>query len=147
MSDWESIKILIKNTPFVMLTLAITTLCFVISGVQIWATYYFINALNIEPAMANIYFVSVAFTSPVSGAFLSGWIIDWLGGFYAPIALPFCLMIGSLGIGCAWLVPFTDSHYLVMLYLWVLLFCGAMVLPICTGVGLTKVEPEMRPRA
>lgn len=140
-------KILIKNKPFILLTLAITTLFFVISGVQIWATYYFMNALNIEPVKANYYFVLVAFTSPVSGAFMSGWVIDWLGGFYAPIALPFCLMIGSLGIGCAWLVPFSDSWQLVMVYLWVLLFCGAMVLPICTGVSLTKVEPEMRPRA
>ena len=135
------------NKPFVFVTLAITTLFFVISGIQMWATYYFINALYIEPSQANLYFVLVAFTSPISGAFLSGWVINWFGGFYAPFALPFCIIIGWIGIFCAWLIPLTDNYILVMVYMWVLLFIGAMVLPICTGVGLTKVEPEMRPRA
>lgn len=139
--------VLITNKPFLMLTFAITTLFFVISGVQIWATHYFMHALHIQEEKAYMLFVLVAFTSPVSGAFFSGWVINWFGGFYAPIALPFCLTIGSIGIFCAWLVPFTDRWELVMFYIWVLLFCGAMVLPICTGVSLTKVEPEMRPRA
>lgn len=139
MSDSESFKLLITNVPFVFLTLAITTLFFVISGVQIWATYYFINALKIDNASANMYFVAVAFTSPVSGAFLSGWVINWFGGFYAPFALPFTLIIGSIGVASALMVPLCSNYLFVMVYLWILLFVGAMVLPICTGVALTKV--------
>lgn len=112
-----------------------------------WATFYFVHALGIDATKASIYFGIVALTSPVTGAILSGYIIDYLGGFYAPIALPFCLIIGTIGILCAWLIPFTSNYALVIFYLWMLLFIGAMVLPICTGVALTKVEPEMRPRA
>ena len=48
---------------------------------------------------------------------------------------------------CAWLIPITDNYVIVIVYMWILLFIGAIILPICTGVCLTKVEPEMRPRA
>lgn len=104
-----------KNKQFVFITLNITTIFFVISGVQMWATYYFVHALNIDPKVASIYFGVVALTSPVTGAFLSGYIIDWLGGFYAPIALPFCLIIGVVGVICAWMVPFTSNYLLVIM--------------------------------
>lgn len=112
-----------------------------------WATYYFQHALGVAPEWSNIYFGIVALTSPVSGAISSGWIINWFGGFYAPIALPFCIIIGVFGITTAWLVPFTTSLVWTIIFLWVLLFIGAIILPICTGVCLTKVEPELRPRA
>lgn len=112
-----------------------------------WSTYYFEHAMNLDARNASIYFGIVALTSPVSGAFLSGYIIDWFGGFYAPIALPFCAMIGTIGVLCAWVVPFTNNYLIVIIQLWILLFIGAIILPICTGVCLTKIEPEMRPRA
>lgn len=135
------------NQAYIYLTLAITTLYFVISGVQYWATHYFEHALGIDPKEASIIFGSVALTSPVAGAIISGYIMNGFGGFYAPIALPFCIMIGIFGIISAWLVPLTSDLALVIAFLWILLFIGAIVLPICTGVLLTKVEPEMRPRA
>lgn len=89
----------------------------------------------------------MALTSPVSGAFLSGYIIDWFGGFYAPIALPFCMIISTVGVLCAWIVPMTSNYVIAIVQMWILLFIGAIILPICTGVSLTKIEPEMRPRA
>merc|ERR1711920_1076424 len=55
--------------------------------------------------------------------------------------------IGVFGIGSAWLVPLTSDILMTTILMWVLLFVGGVVLPVCTGVLLTKIEPEMRPRA
>lgn len=127
--------------------MAITVLFFVISGVQMWATYYFQNSMGVPPERAIMCFAIVALTSPVSGAIVSGYIIDWLGGFYSPAALPFCVTIGVFGTASAWVVPFCNNYIYCIVFLWILLFVGAMVLPICTGVAFTKVEPETRARA
>lgn len=136
-----------KNKSYIHLTLAITTLFFVISGVQMWATHYFEHAMHTDPKQASMIFGATALTSPVAGAIVSGLIINGFGGFYAPIALPFCVMIGVFGITSACLVPLTSDLTMTIAYLWILLFIGAIVLPIITGVMLTKIKPEMRPRA
>ena len=44
-------------------------------------------------------------------------------------------------------IPFVDDKFSVIILFWLLLFFGAMVLPILTAVILSKVEPEIRPRA
>lgn len=138
---------LMQNGPFVYLTLAISTLYFAISGIQYWATYYFEHALGIEPEWANIYFGVVALTSPVLGAIAGGIIISWFGGYYSPFALPFCCIIGAVAIFSGWLVPHVYDYHVTIVLMWILLFVGAIVLPICTGVCFTKVEPELRPAA
>jgi len=48
--DWElhwSEKMLFKNLPYINLTLAISVLFFVISGVQYWVTFYMIAVLGV----------------------------------------------------------------------------------------------------
>lgn len=44
-------------------------------------------------------------------------------------------------------IPLVDNVHAALTLFWFLLFFGAMILPILTGVILTKVEPEIRPRA
>jgi len=69
------------------------------------------------------------------------------GGYGSPKLLPFCNLIGFIGVACAIMVPMTDNYVACIGFVWVLLFIGALILPIATGVMLGKVEPEMRPRA
>ena len=69
------------------------------------------------------------------------------GGYGNPKVLPFCNIIGFIGVASAILVPMTDNYIVCICLVWVLLFIGAGILPIATGVMLGKVEPEMRPKA
>lgn len=89
----------------------------------------------------------MAFTSPILGAILSGFVIDKLGGFYGIKTLPFAVAIACIGTVFSWLIPLSNDPFASAIYLWIVLFFGAIVLPICTGVTLIKIEPELRPLA
>jgi hypothetical protein len=41
--------------------------------------------------------------------------------------------------------PFIDDYKMCILLIWIVLFCGAIILPILTGVMLSSVQPELRP--
>lgn len=129
------------------MTLAITVLFFVVSGVQMFATFYFEHALGGEPKQAVYDFLAVAFTAPILGSVASGFITDRLGGYYDVKVLPFATIAAIIGTFVAWLIPIMNDYMLTKVWLWILLFAGAMVLPMCTGVCLTKIEPELRPLA
>ena len=42
----KNVNRLLNNKPFVFLVLSNTVLFFVVSGIQYWATYYFVNVLS-----------------------------------------------------------------------------------------------------
>jgi len=97
---------------------------------------------------ANYYFGATAITSPILGAVLSGLVTQkFENGYGSPKILPFALILAFCGFSAAVFVPFVNTPLLCVGLIWVVLFCGAFVLPICTGVWLGKVEAEMRPRA
>ena len=122
-------------------------LFFIVSGIQYWATYYFVHILKAPESKGNIGFATVAITAPVAGVLASGFITDRLGGFYSPKILPTVVILLCVIVMTAVPAPFFDSVSVVVALIWCLLFFGAIVLPMCTGVMFTKVEPEMRPRA
>jgi len=139
---------LFKNLPYINLTLAISVLFFVISGVQYWVTFYLIEVLSVPEKKANIYFGATAITSPVLGAAMSGFVATRFdGGYGSPKLLPFCNGLGLIGVFSAFMVPYVDNYVAAIGFVWILLFIGALILPIATGVMLGKVEPEMRPKA
>jgi len=97
---------------------------------------------------ANYYFGATAISSPILGAILSGLITQkFENGYGSPKILPFSLVIAVFALSASVFVPFVDTPLLCVGLIWIVLFCGAFVLPICTGVWLGKVEAEMRPRA
>ena len=130
-----------------MLALANCVLFFVVSGIQYWCTFYFVKNLHVPQEKGAIYFGTVALSSPVMGAALSGYYTDYWGGIYSSKIIRgiLYLMIPSIIVSVP--IPFIDNVMLVLTLFWLLLFFGAMILPILTAVILTKVEPEMRPRA
>jgi len=107
-----------------------------------------IAVLGVPEKQANIYFGVTAITSPTLGAAMSGIVMTkFEGGYGNPKVLPFCNLIGIIGVTSAILVPMTDDFKVCIALVWVLLFIGALILPIATGVMLGKIEPEMRPKA
>lgn len=140
-------KHLIRNKPYLYITLANTVNFFTVSGVQYWATYYYINALGTPQHLANICFGALAITAPLIGAILSGFIANKLGGYGSTKIIPFLIGISLLAAPTALYLPEADSWQLLSLLFFVLLLLGGIQIPICYGVILNKVEPELRPMA
>ena len=128
-----------------MTTLSLTALFFVISGIQYWITNYFVKVLGVNEKDANIYFALTCITSPILGALVSGKISLGFGGYESPKAIPTCIFYGLIAISASLPFPFVDNYKICILLIWIVLFCGALILPIMTGIMLSSVEPELRP--
>ena len=84
-------------------------------------------------------------TSPTTGAVLSGFISEKLGGYDDPKAPVFCLFLQLCACGVAAPMPFISNFYVLTGFLWFYLLIGGCLAPMFTGIMLAGVEPEYRP--
>lgn len=127
--------------------MGITCLFFVISGIQYWATHYLMDILGISREQVFSYFMLTCVTSPTSGAIISGWAVNKCGGYQGKYIFPVCLAMGTIAACGAVPIPFLDDFHVVIGLFWVVLFAGAFILPIMTGIMFTLVEPELKAQA
>jgi hypothetical protein len=94
---------------------------------------------------ANIYFALTCITSPILGALVSGKISMNFGSCDSPKAMNTCIFFGLIAILASLPFPFIDNYKICIALIWIVLFCGALILPILTGIMLSTVDPELRP--
>lgn len=92
-------------------------------------------------------FCFITSTSPTAGAILSGQIGKSIGGYQSPKVIPIllCFQFCATVIGIS--IPLLNDFDHATLLLWMLLFFGGLMLPLQTGLMLSTVEPELRPKA
>ena len=115
-----------------------TCLFVVVTGIQFWITDYFIEVLGVERSYAyKLYFVMGA-VGPVLGIILCALLFDRIGGYTSHYAIPVCGAFGLAGMifGLASTVV-RDDPQLCALFIMLELFCGAFVMPACTGIMLS----------
>jgi hypothetical protein len=56
-----------------------------------------------------------------------------------------CILCGFICTISGLLFPFVDDYRLCILILWIVLYCGAVILPIMTSNMLSSVQIELRP--
>ena len=139
---------LFSNPVYVMLVLCMSSLYFVVTGVQYWGTSYLLIALHGPQMQVNMLFIFTAATAPTAGVFFGGWLVDYFGGYRGlrqrVKALKLCLSLGCLSACAGVPATFTKSMYATVMLLWVLLFFGGSVLPACTGILVSIVPRRMR---
>ena len=79
----EQIGMLFESKLFILCTLGLTGLYFVVTGIQFWITDYLIKDPDIlaDPMAVTIGFAITALTGPVGGVFFGGWLCDRQGGY------------------------------------------------------------------
>ena len=140
-------RLLLKNKPYLFLILTNSVLFFIVSGIQYWATYYFIEVLKVEEKRANILFGTSAITAPIFGALTSSVLSTFFGGFSSKKILPCCLVLSFFGVIFGIAVPESTTILYADGMLWLLLLIGTIMYPMQTGVMLLHVPPHMRPTA
>lgn len=105
------------------------------------------NNLGVSKAKTYSYFMFVCVTSPISGAILSGYLSKKIGGYESKRVVPMALVAGIVSIVAVVPFPWVDDYRYGILIIWVVLFCGAFILPILNGVLLCVVEPELKEHA
>lgn len=151
MSAVDSIKALLQNRVYTCLILGLSSLYFVVTGIQYWGTIYMIKTLHAPRYLVNTLFLVVAGTGPILGVFFGGHIVDTYGGYKGihqrAKALQICMYLGMVALVMAVATTYVYNVYLTAFSLWLVLFFGASILPACTGIFVSSVPRIHRPFA
>lgn len=133
---------------FLLIVMGLTTIYFVVTGVQYWSTIFMIKSLHASKYLVNALFVFVAGTGPIFGVFFGGWLIDRCGGYIGveqrAKALGICMVLGLTAFGIGAGATYFQDVYITAGFLWLLLFFGGSILPACTGIFISVVPAAHR---
>jgi len=113
--------------------LAISTLYFVITGIQFWISDYMRIVLGQQKEKVFFAFAVISITGPTLGVVVGGTILDKIGGYTGKDSLNFCLLFGALASLSAIPVPFMDRFLVVCILLWFVMFFGGALMPAIIG--------------
>ena len=126
------------------------TLCciyFIVTGIQFWMTSYLIQIINADPIQVVIVFSFSSISAPLLGILTGGTFADKYGGYKGKNtfkAIQMCTAFGFISFVFAFPLGFLFSFRYVVTLLWVFLFFGAALVPICTGIMISCVKTEMQ---
>jgi MFS family permease len=114
---------------FLWTTLGLSSLYFVVAGIQFWITQYLVEVLDVEYKDALGAFTVVSATGPVLGVVFGGWLVDYLGGYKGAVGVArttkVILTLGFFAILMAVPACFVTNVSALMPLIWLLLFFGA----------------------
>jgi MFS family permease len=139
------------NPIFICVTLGLSGLYFVVTGVQFWSTDFIISECGGKPQVVMPLFVFTSITAPVGGVLAGGWFIDRMGGYRddrgTVKSLGLMVIGGSVAVAAAIPASFLSNPYPIFVLIWILLFFGGGVLPAATGINIGSVLPQYRTAA
>mmetsp|Transcript_5663 Transcript_5663/g.7580 ORF Transcript_5663/g.7580 Transcript_5663/m.7580 type:complete len:190 (+) Transcript_5663:1206-1775(+) len=130
---------LIKNGQFVLLTLAISSLYFVVTGLQYWVSAYLMITMEINQEEVYYYYAFTCLSAPIGGVIIGGIIFSCIGGYNSPRAQALATLLGFFASVACLPIPFCTNKYLVYLLLWCVFFFGATIIAPLVGFMLSAV--------
>ncbi|KAA0154239.1 hypothetical protein FNF29_02461 [Cafeteria roenbergensis] len=146
----EGTAALLCNRIFMLLTVGLTGLYFVVTGIQFWISDYLIKDIGADPAAVVAGFAVTSLTAPTMGVFFGGWLVDRMGGYKddtgqsAFVTLRVCCLFGVGAAVAAMPAAFLTDFWGVLVSVWFVLFFGGALLPAVTGVAISAVPAELR---
>ena len=139
---------MLKNPSYIFSVIAMTNICFIVTGIQYWVTYYSLNVLNAEKNKVYLLVTATILSGPVVGALIGGLITTkYLGGYTNKHAISLCFGVFLLLICASIPSPYTDNLYLFFALVWFQLCFGGFIEPSLTGILLNTVNKFERPVA
>jgi MFS family permease len=134
-----------KEKVFIYCVFALSSLYYVITGIQYWVSDYMENILLVKKQSERLgYFTLVCFTSPTSGVFLFGYMISKKGGYQSKDSLFFCFILGLLATIFAFIAPLVKNIFLFVSLVWLVLFFGGGIVPTLTGVIIDSLPQNLQ---
>ncbi|CRG96402.1 major facilitator superfamily protein, putative [Plasmodium gallinaceum] len=146
---FSSIVAILRCPLYMWLVCSLCNLFFVVIGIFFWSTKFFINYLNIGSLEAMFYFIGTSLTAPVIGILIGSKIVDKFIGGYKEYknrlrTLYFCIFNSFLTFLLALMICIFDNYKFTLIFTWIILLFGAMLLPPITGIILSTVKSEIR---
>ena len=138
-------KIVLKNKLYVALTLGMSSIYFIVTGIQFWITKYLIEILKADQLVVNITFSLISITAPLSGVLFGGTVSDKYGGYKGrneTKALQMCVGFAIVAFIFSFPMGFLFQIFYLSVLLWTFLFFGASIIPIATGIMISTVPKD-----
>ncbi|KAF8821108.1 transporter, major facilitator family protein [Cardiosporidium cionae] len=146
-SSFSRFMALLCNPLYIIITLGMSNLYFVFTGIQFWVTEYMIDVLK-QPKLTVVYRSAICFlTAPTLGIWFGGYICDLCGGYRGgqqKKAVKVATVFAGLAAFFACLATQFDSLLPFTILLWFCVFFGASLAPAAVGIVLSCVPPHYR---
>jgi MFS family permease len=139
------IKTVFSSPLFVWVTLSLGSLMFVITGVQYWMTLYMLQVLKANSFEVVVAFSVICSTAPMMGVITGSSLSDHMGGYkgkYRLNAIQLTLVFSILAAIFAVPIGFVGNFKYVIPLLWMMMFFGAALYPIATGINISTQSRE-----
>ena len=125
--------------------ITITSLYFVVTGIQYWITYYLQTVIGADVDKVYILYALSSITGPTLGVLVGGVVTTkCVGGYTNKRALTVCFFVALLASLSAVPIPLFDDLVEVIIFLWLVLFFGGFIMPNLTGILLNSVAAKER---
>ena len=140
---FEKIKILLEYKVFVYSMLSMSILIYIITGVQYWVTDYLDAILGIKSQKDRLFLFTIAcFTAPVFGVLMGTGIKHLYCKQNMRKSLVFCSLLGFFACLCSIPVPITLDLFYFIIFMWLVMFFGAGIVPVLTSIIINAVPDE-----
>lgn len=145
---WIEVKSLLKNPLYVVITMGMSSLYFVVTGVQFWVTEFLVSVLHFQKLSVVALSTFSFLTAPTSGVWFGGYVCDLCGGYRGGAQQRVAVRVTTLfaGIGATLAVSciYVESFILFAFLIWGCLFFGAALVPVAVGIQLACVPLHQR---
>jgi hypothetical protein len=140
---WDQLRLICTSSVFVCCTLGLSTLYFVVTGVQFWATEFLLEVSQAPYTKVLGAFAGTSASAPVLGVVMGGIVVDRFGGYHgstgARRTTAFCAGLASLAVVSAVIGAMQTDFELVIGLVWLVLFFGGAIVPGATGLGESQI--------
>ncbi|CAD8132969.1 unnamed protein product [Paramecium octaurelia] len=140
----QNLKTFFSNPIFVFSMLSLSSLFFVVTGVQFWITDYLRNVLLMPHEVVFKSFLIISLTAPLTGVYLGGLVLQNFGGYDGSMAIKIAAFEALLASISGAFIPALNDGAFVLLFLWFLLFFGGSAVPAIMGIMITSIPREQR---
>ena len=127
------------NPIYVLLVLTISSLYFVVSGLQFWVTTYMTTVIGVPQSEVFTYYIITCLSAPAIGVLLSIFLFNCIGGYNSRYAFALCLAFGFSAVMVSIPIPFATQCATVYTLMWFIFFLGSIILAPLVGMMLNQV--------
>lgn len=137
----SDVKELWSNKFFMASMLLLTSLYFIVTGIQFWISDYLREIMMVPPEEIYAVYAAIQITAPTAGVIIGGVGTAYLyeGGYENPKSINFCLVIGIIAMIVAIPCAYVRNVAAFFTLLWLLLCCGGALLPPVMGSMISSI--------
>ena len=138
------LKVLMNYKVYIFSVISLSTLIYIITGVQYWVSDYLESVLGVLSPKDRLFLFTLAcFTAPVMGVILGPLIQDKLNLNTMQKSLIFCSVLGFLASVCSIPAPCTLNLFYFIVLMWFILFFGGGIVPTLTSIIINSVPKNL----